>query len=172
MTGRPMSAETAVDLRPAEPSDEAFLIAVFAGTRADEMAVVPWTDSEKREFLEFQYKAQTHSYTTRFPGSRHSIVLIDGEPAGRIWTAESEDEIRVLDIAILPKFRNRGAGTILLTRLQDDACASGKAIRHSVEINNEAAIRLYERLGFMIVPDYEFATHHLMEWIASERETR
>lgn len=131
------------------------------------MAIVPWTEAEKKEFLEFQYRAQTQSYTTRFPDSVHSIVLIDGEPAGRIWTDEWEDEIRLLDIAILPRFRNRGAGTILLTRLQDDARASGKALRHSVEINNESAIRLYERLGFTIVPDYDFATHYLMEWIPS-----
>jgi ribosomal protein S18 acetylase RimI-like enzyme len=156
-----------IERRPVEPDDDTFLAEVYAGTRADEMATVPWDEAGKKEFLDLQYRAQTHSYTTRFPDSEHSVVLVDGERAGRIWTDEWEDEIRLLDIAFLPQFRNRGVGTVLLTGLQDDARASGKVLRHSVEINNEAAIRFYERLGFTIVPDQEFATHFLMEWIPS-----
>lgn len=160
-----------VELRPVRPDDEPFLAAVYAGTRAEEMAVVPWTEAEKGQFLEFQHQAQTHSYATRFPDAEHSVILIDGQPAGRMWTDEREDEIRLLDIAILPPFRNRGAGTVLLRRLQQRAADSGKALRHSVETHNEAALRLYQRLGFSIVADHDFETHLLMEWPSVEVAT-
>lgn len=153
-----------LELRPATPEDDHFLAQVYAGTRQEEMDLVPWSDLEKSKFLEMQHRAQTHSYTTRFPDSEHNIILIDGQPAGRIWTDEWEGEIRLLDIALLPEFRGRGTGTLLLKRLQDRAEAAGKALRHSVHTTNTAAIRLYERLGFTIVDDYEFETHHLMEW--------
>jgi len=131
------------------------------------MAIVPWTEAEKQQFLEFQFRAQARSYSSQFPGSEHNIILIDDQPAGRIWTDEWEDEIRLLDIAILPEFRNRGAGTILLEQLQERARTADKAVRHSVEVNNAAAIRLYQRMGFLIAADYDFETHHLMEWTGS-----
>ena len=153
-----------IELRPVVETDDAFLASVYAGTREDEMALVPWTEAEKSQFLEFQHRAQTHSYTSRFPDSEHHIVLVDGEPAGRIWVDEWEDEIRLLDIAILPDFRRRGVGMILLERLQQRARSAHKALRHSVHTDNEEAIRLYQRAGFTIVEDYDFATHHLMEW--------
>lgn len=155
---------TTIELRAVRPGDDAFLEAVYAGTREEEMALVPWTEEEKSEFLAFQYRAQAESYTTRFPNSEHSIILVDGEPAGRVWVDEWDDEIRLLDIAILPEFRSRGAGGILLERLQQRARDSRKALRHSVHISNEAAIRFYRRAGFTIVADYDFETHYLMEW--------
>jgi len=36
-----------VALRPVEPADAPFLLDLYAATRADEMALVPWSDAEK-----------------------------------------------------------------------------------------------------------------------------
>jgi ribosomal protein S18 acetylase RimI-like enzyme len=87
---------------------------------------------------------------------------MDEEPAGRIWTGEDNEQIRLLDIALLPRFQNRGAGTILLRELMKEAASAGKLLRHMVYVLNNDAHRFYERLGFQVIEDLGAYKH--MEW--------
>ena len=57
-----------------------------------------------------------------------------------------------VDIALLPRYCNRGIGTRLLRELQSEAAAAGKPLRIHVERVNPA-LRLYERLGFRQIED-------------------
>lgn len=151
-----------VRLRPVKALDQDLLLRIYASTRADEMAVVPWTDEQKHEFVTMQFRAQRADYESRFPDSEHSIIVADGRDVGRVWIDRRSDEIRLLDIAILAEHRNRGLGQVMLERLQAEAEAAGSALRHSVYNTNDDALRLYERMGFVVVEDFE--THVLMEW--------
>jgi ribosomal protein S18 acetylase RimI-like enzyme len=126
------------------------------------MAIVPWDDEQKHQFLTMQFTAQQSDYETRFPNATHSIIVADGQDVGRIWIDRRTDEIRLLDIAILTKYRNSGIGQIMLEQLQAEASASTTALRHSVYNTNQDALRLYERLGFVVIEDFD--THVLMEW--------
>lgn len=162
---RPLASapfESLIELRPVVAYDDAFLLRVYASTRADELAQVPWSDEQKREFVEMQYRAQTADYQERFPGTDHSIIVVDGVPVGRIWVGRWDDEIRLLDITILPDRRDRGTGGVLLAELIDEARTAGKPLRHSVFKSNEAALRFYRRLGFEVLEDFEI--YVLMEW--------
>lgn len=152
-----------ITLRPVATEDEDFLRAVYASTRADEMELLPASDEEKRAFLDMQFDAQRSDYAARFPDSDHSIILLDGQPIGRIWVGRWEDEIRLLDIALLPEARDAGTGSELLGRLQNEAREAGLPLRHSVYKANEGALRFYERLGFSVVEDFEM--YVLMEWV-------
>jgi GNAT superfamily N-acetyltransferase len=87
---------------------------------------------------------------------------MDDQPAGRIWIGRDEQQIRLLDIALLPEFRNRGAGTLLIRLLIDEASVAGKPLRHMVFILNSDAHRFYERLGFVVIEDLGAYKH--MEW--------
>jgi ribosomal protein S18 acetylase RimI-like enzyme len=151
-----------LDLRPALSSDGGFLLVLYESTRSDEMALVPWSDEQKRAFVKGQFQAQSVDYRTRFPDAEHSIVVVDGEPIGRVWIDQSAEEIRLLDIAILPRHQNAGVGTVLLEQLQRQAAEAGLPLRHSVSITNRDAPRFYRRLGFVVVESFE--THVLMEW--------
>lgn len=151
-----------VTLRPVAPDDREFLLRVYAGTREDELAQTGWTDDEKQAFIEMQFTAQHADYSTRFPDGEHSIVLVGDSPAGRMWVARWEEEMRLLDIALLPERRNAGTGRILLERLQAEAAQRGTPLRHSVYKMNDGALRFYERLGFTVIEDFE--TYVLMEW--------
>lgn len=153
---------TKIALRPVAGTDEDFLIRVYAGTRANEMELVPWTDQQKHEFLTMQFSAQRADYGRRFPEAEHSIVRLGLRDVGRIWVDRQPEEIRLLDIALLPEDRNKGIGSALLERLIAEARDTATPLRHSVHKTNEAALRFYERLGFTIVDDVE--THNLMEW--------
>ena len=109
---------------------------------------------------------QRREYDARFPGARYQLIMIDGEPAGRIWTGGDEEQIRLLDIALLPQFQRRGAGTVLLRDLMKEADDAGKFLRHMVFVLNNDAHRFYERLGFVVIEDLGAYKH--MEWKGSE----
>jgi ribosomal protein S18 acetylase RimI-like enzyme len=138
---------TSVALRPAGPADAEFLCRVYASTRAEELAVTGWDDETTRAFLEQQFRAQDAYYRANYEGASYDVVLVDGEPAGRLYVARWADEIRVMDIALLPDFRRRGAGEQLLRALQTEGEEGGKAVTIHVERENPA-LGFYRRLGF------------------------
>lgn len=140
-----MSAQ--VELRPATPEDEPFLISVYASTREAELAQTPWDDEGKAAFVAQQFAAQDHHYRAHYGDFAYDIVLVDGEPAGRLLVACRTDEIRIMDIALLPAHRGRGAATKLIGNLLAEAARAGAAVSIHVEKQNPAAT-LYRRLGF------------------------
>ena len=140
-------------LRAVTPEDDPFLLALYHGTRDKELAQAEWQEGQCEQFVRWQFDLQRREYDTRFPDARYQMILIDGEPAGRIWVGADDEQIRLLDIAILPQFQNRGAGTVLLKDLMREAKEAGKLLRHMVFVLNDNAHRFYERLGFVIIED-------------------
>ena len=149
-------------LRPATADDEVFLLSVYGSTRDRELSQVEWQEGQRELFLKWQFEMQRREYDARFPDAEYNVVLIDNQPAGRIWIGRAEDEIRLLDIALLPEFQQRGAGTVLLRRLIDEAAVANKPLRHMVFVLNDDAHRFYERLGFVVIEDLGAYKH--MEW--------
>ena len=149
-------------LRPVTKEDEPFLVALYGSTRAEELAQVEWAEGQKEMFVRWQFDLQRREYDVRFPDAKYELIVIDSEPAGRIWTGEDPEQIRLLDIALLPEFQKRGVGTILLGELIKEATRAGKPLRHMVFVLNNDAHRFYERLGFVIIDDLGAYKH--MEW--------
>jgi ribosomal protein S18 acetylase RimI-like enzyme len=141
-----------IELVPVEPGDREFLYRVYASTRAEELAVVPWDDAEKDAFLRAQFDAQDRWYHEHYSRASYEVVVIDGEPAGRLYLFRGEREIRIVDIALLPAHRGNGIGSSLLRDLLAEADAVGKRVSIHVERVNPA-LRLYERLGFAVAED-------------------
>jgi ribosomal protein S18 acetylase RimI-like enzyme len=140
------------ELRQVAPGDEEFLYHVYASTRAEELAVVPWDETQKEGFLRSQFEAQDRWYREHYTRASYEIVLIDGEPAGRLYLHRCNSEIRIVDIALVPEHRGEGVGTSLLRGLLTEADAAGKRVTVHVERLNPA-LRIYERLGFSIAED-------------------
>jgi len=148
-------------LRPATAADEAFLRAVYAGTRAEELAQVDWDASQKDAFLRMQFDAQHCYYTEVYADAQFLIVEQAGEPIGRLYVDRPGDEIRIVDIALLPQARRRGVGSALLREILAEGAAVDKPVRIHVERFNPA-LQLYHRLGFTVVE--ERGVYFLMEW--------
>jgi ribosomal protein S18 acetylase RimI-like enzyme len=158
-----------VRLRPVgEREDEDFLYELYATTRADELALTDWDALQRENFLRMQLAAQKASYYARFPDSQHSIVMLDESMVGRMWVARTDEEFRLLDIALMPAYFNAGIGTLLVSNLITEAIAAGKPLRHMVSKTNPAALRFYERLGFTVID--EISTHFQMEKLIHENE--
>jgi ribosomal protein S18 acetylase RimI-like enzyme len=141
-----------VSLRPALASDTELLLSVYASTRERELELVPWSDADKRAFVRSQFEAQHSYYHRHYASAEYSIILERGRPAGRLYVDRRADELRVIDITLLPEHRGCGIGSALLSQLKAEAHAAGKPLTIHVEHHN-SALRLYARLGFERVSD-------------------
>ena len=151
--------------RPALPEDEAFLERVYVRVRWPELDPVPWSDAQKTAFLHSQFLARQAYYRAQFPQAQWGVLLQEGEPVGALILDFQPDEIRLMDIALLPEHRGAGLGTGLLTEIQGEARALGRCVRLHVEAFNPAQ-RLYARLGFrpVLTDAPGDGLYVLMEW--------
>ncbi len=138
-----------VSLRPVADRDRDFLAAVYASTREEELANVPWTPEQKRAFVAHQFAAQDAAYTANYPGASRLVIVADGAEVGRLYLHPRAGEIRIMDIAFLPAARGRGIGTAVLQRVLAEGARSGRFVSIHVESFNPARA-LYERLGFQL----------------------
>jgi ribosomal protein S18 acetylase RimI-like enzyme len=134
-------------LRPAGVDDAELLLAIYASTRAEELAVVPWSDAQRVAFLRQQFAAQSTSWRAQHPAADWSLVEVDGRPAGRLYVDRSGDVLHIVDIALLPEFRGAGIGTALLGDVLAEADERQVPVTIYVETTNRAR-SLYIRLGF------------------------
>jgi ribosomal protein S18 acetylase RimI-like enzyme len=149
-------------LREASEQDFAFLFRVYASTREEELALTGWSEEQKNAFLAMQFDAQHRYYHEHFPAARFDVIEVRGDAAGRLYVDRCDDEIRVIDIALLPEYRAAGVGGSLLRELQAEAANQGKPIVIHVEQHNPA-IRLYSRLAFQPAADH--GVYKKMIWI-------
>ena len=158
-----------VSFRPISAEDEDFLYKVYASTREDELAPLDWDDEQKESFLKMQFAAQHKFYTEQFPRAEFQVILLDQEPIGRLYLDHRDDEIRLIDIALLPSHRNRGIGNSILK----DILAAGELVSLPVRIHVEQfnpALRFYKRLGFRQTGDE--GIYYLMEWSPGSTDTK
>ncbi|HEY3332108.1 MAG TPA: GNAT family N-acetyltransferase [Capsulimonadaceae bacterium] len=150
-----------IQLRPATDADLAFLRSLYASTREAEMALVPWSDYQKAQFVEQQFFAQHSGYHQTYPNAQYSVIVFDGSDIGRLYVDRNDDEILLMEVTLVVEKRNQGIGSALLATLINEARATSKPIRLHVEDDNPA-VRLYERHGFRTIERAPIYT--LMEW--------
>lgn len=153
--GRRVTARAVVE------ADSDLLLRIYGSTREVELSGVPWSAEQKRHFVAQQFAAQSQAYRTNYPGAAFMVLMVDGADAGRLYLHRGPQEIRIMDIALLPAFRSLGIGSAVLRHLQGEASSAGLRLSIHVEVFNPAW-RLYERLGFRPVGRTE--VYALLEW--------
>jgi ribosomal protein S18 acetylase RimI-like enzyme len=138
--------------RPLRHADLPFLERLYAATRQQELAPVPWPAEAKQAFLAQQFRAQHAHYQQHYPAADWLVILRADATIGRLYVARWEREHRVIDIALLPEHQRQGLGSALMRDLLDEAATAGKAVSVHVEKNNPA-MGLYRRLGFVTAED-------------------
>lgn len=128
-------------------SDEPFLIELYASTRTAEMAIVPWSDDQKRTFLKMQFEAQDRYYRERYPNASFEIIKLNGRSVGRLYQAQLADEIRIIDIAFLPEHFDQDIFIELLREILRKGERDGKAVRIYLE-DSDATTEIFINLGF------------------------
>ncbi len=152
--------------RSISDADRDFLLRVYASTRAQEKELFGWKDKEWQNFLRLQFSIQHKYYQEQFSDAAYNIIVLNNEPVGRLYVDRRKDEVHIIDIALLPEFRNRGIGSKILKDLIAEAEEENIPVRIYVEHFNPA-LRLYERLGFTQIDDT--GVYFLMERSAKKR---
>jgi ribosomal protein S18 acetylase RimI-like enzyme len=155
------SLPAGVTIRVETDDDSAFCERLYASTRADELAPVPWPDEAKAQFLRSQYALQRAHYRTHYTGASFLVVEREDRPIGRVYLWQGSSELRIIDIALLPDERGHGLGTLVMSTLIERARDAELVVSLHVEAHNPAQ-RLYKRLGFRFVEDR--GVYHLLEW--------
>lgn len=158
----------ALSFRPIEATDLEFLASLYASTRAAEMAVVDWSDEQKQGFLRQQFEAQHQYYQQQFIHAQFLLIQMDGKACGRVYLDRREQEIRLIDIALIEGLRGQGIGSALMEEILTEAVSAGLPVRLHVEQFNPA-FRLYQRLGFQVVEDQ--GVYLLMQWLPGSKPT-
>jgi ribosomal protein S18 acetylase RimI-like enzyme len=137
-----------VTLCPFSSEHQDFLYRLYANTREQEFASLGWPAMQLETFLRMQFNAQQRWYETAYAQAEHQIILLNGEPVGRILIDRATDFALLVDIALLAEHRNLGIGARLLRELIEQSEKTGIPIRLQVMKTNPAQ-HLYERLGFV-----------------------
>lgn len=144
----------------------------MAGTEFD--AYLEWTIADHTAHLmqafdlnRFEAELQareaiTHVLATSDPSNNHHFCSIRGgladESVGWIWFGEEPVRERsvatLFDIVVFERHRNQGLGTAAIDEVEEWARIRGLPVLHlAVFTHNEAARRLYERLGFAVTKE-------------------
>lgn len=159
-------SEQGVSLRAARDDDMAWLRRHYHQRRAAEFAPLGWPAAALDAFLDQQFALQHQHYTRYYADAQFLIVERDAAPIGRLYLLRRAPEHLLVDIGLDANQRGQGLGAALIAAAQDDAAASGRGLRLHVEHGNDAARRLYQRLGFE--HEENLPTHAAMRWRARE----
>jgi ribosomal protein S18 acetylase RimI-like enzyme len=138
-------------LRDVQEQDSPFLLALFKTARAFIFDRMPLPEPQKEALIRQQFEAQRTSYKAQFPGSQHSIILSGDTGIGQIWIARSSEEYRIVDVSVVPEYRNRGIGSNVVRQFMAEAAEAGLPLRCTVQWANPGSLRFHQRLGFQIV---------------------
>lgn len=142
----------AYSLRPIGEADMPMLREIYYASRAEEMKFFPNAEDQKQQFLAMQFDAQHHHYQTYYPHAQYDCVIQNGNVIGRLYVHRGAEEMRIIDINLLPAYCNQGIGSKLLQQLLLEADEKQLSVSAHVEFSNPAR-RLYARLGFAEVEE-------------------
>ena len=139
--------QLAVTTRPMDEDDSMLLFELYASSRAEELSRTGWATPQQRSFFRMQAQIQEKHYLRHFDHLDRRTICINGFSAGRLLVDRPANGYTVVDIALLPSFRSRGIGSLLLKDLLDEAEVDGVPVTVAVPKSSPAA-RLCERMGF------------------------
>ena len=136
-----MSSAPAFVLRAAQERDVPFLL------RLREIAM----DPHHRAAGVYQTPPEMEE-RVRSHWEEAQVIEVDGRPTGlwKLW--RREEAWWILQVQLMPEHQRRGIGGALIRGLQAEAREAGMPLKLMV-LKANPALRLYERLGFVVVGD-------------------
>lgn len=130
------------------PGDEGFLLELFDSARRPQLSLLGWPEGEVDALLRMQFEAQSCHYRSWYSQATFSVILVNGEAAGRLVVDRAQESLLIVDLAVLPRFQRTGVGGGVVRRLLEEADASARAVRCQVALGNPAR-SFWDHLGFV-----------------------
>ncbi|MBN9671257.1 GNAT family N-acetyltransferase [Roseibium aggregatum] len=138
-------------LRPAVASDFSFCRTLYIETMFPLLEALGRLDCERAE----------KAFETYFDCNEIRLVMVEETVVGWIQVSEEPSRLNLDQIYLLPSYRNRGLGTLLIEDVMKNATAMEKPL-HLSTVKGNPAISLYRRLGFTFFSEDETKIH--MQW--------
>ncbi|MGQ7945872.1 GNAT family N-acetyltransferase [Flavobacterium sp. WC2509] len=154
-----------INLRNIHESDLPILCEIYGSTRTEELEKgTNWNEEQKKYFIEQQFFAQHEYYQKNYIGAKFYIIEKENVVIGRLYIDYFFEKkgIRIIDITLLPNWRQKNIGNTILTEIIKKAIIKNMAVTIHVESFNPA-MNLYKRLGFRKISETN-GVYHLMEW--------
>lgn len=154
-----------VNLRAIQESDLAVLCKIYGSTRTEELEKgTNWSEEQKNIFIEQQFFAQHEYYQKNYLGAKFYIIENENTTIGRLYIDFFFENkgIRIIDITLLPDWRNKNIGSSILEEILKKAAKANRNVTIHVESFNPA-MNLYKKLGFTKISETN-GVYHLMEW--------
>ncbi|WP_413694204.1 ribosomal protein S18-alanine N-acetyltransferase [Psychromonas sp. KJ10-2] len=124
----------------------------------EKLSIISMAINDLPNVLTIESAAHSHPWSEKLFmsnfGKRYinHILLLNGQIVGYFIASYVAGEVTLLNIAIAPEQQGKGLGQHLLTYLQGFATdLAQQEIWLEVRASNQAAIKLYQRLGFVDV---------------------
>lgn len=109
-----------------------------------------WDEEYQRKDFEMYYNPVNNK-----------IITCNNSDIGILETSEDNDEIHIIEIAILPEYQGNSIGTNVLKQIIDNSKATDKRVKIGCFKINREAKKLYIKLGFKQIE--ETLTHYILE---------
>lgn len=131
---------TGFTLEPLTVADREFRLEVYRAT------IKPYLD----DLFDWDEATEASMVVDQLKAGTHAAIVVGGHRVGVVQIGESPEAISLSQIEILPEFQGRGIGTAVVRSLIARCEREGKPLTLHVFKTNTSALRLYERLGFVV----------------------
>jgi ribosomal protein S18 acetylase RimI-like enzyme len=160
----PAQLPNGITLRATTASDSTWERRIHDASRSDLLLIDGEADFVQ-SIVDFQYRAKGSGHADAYPNAHYYMIEKSADVVGRLMIDFGHNEVRIVDITILPQWHGKGIGTTVLQAMQQVAGRIAAPVVLAVQINNINARKLYQSLGFKLDPDCKPSqTHLLMRW--------
>lgn len=106
-----------------------------------------------RSVMDFQYQAKNVGHGDSYPDAHYYMIEKAGDVVGRLVIDFGHNEVRVVDITVLPAWHGQGIGQTVIQAMQKVAGSLRLPVVLTALLNNQPALSLYRKLGFRLDPD-------------------
>lgn len=140
-----------VTCRPVGPGDQTFLLELFGSTCC--LPDRTWGEGARAALLQFHFDEHQERMQAQHPGAERCILMHGEQRVGQLWVWRSRDQIRLMDLTVVKRYRGRGVGSSRVQGLLAEGRRTKRRVTLSVARNQERLVRWCIRLGFSVVDD-------------------